>query len=177
MIVLLSTAAALYLSFVFSYFYLWTVSPQSWADPALQPATVWPLASGLLLAASSALLAAARLTFDRSDSKAVFCLIIIGAAAALVLALAAEAQAHWSTGLRPSQSAYAAMIYMNAVLQAQLAAAVVVMAGFAIARRLANRLDPEQPAAFDTLRLLLHYTVGQALAGIALVHGVPHLLT
>jgi cytochrome c oxidase subunit I+III len=50
------------------------------------------------------------------------------------------------------------------------------MAGFAIARRLAGRLDRERPAVFDNLSVLWHYTVAQALIGLLLVHGAPHLL-
>ena len=176
MIVLLTTAAALYLSFLFSYVYLWTVSPQHWAHTDVQPAASWPLLSAMLFVKSSGLLLVARAVLTRMASKALFAMMIVGAAAALTLALATDTLGHWSAGLRPTYNAYAAMVYMNAFLQLELVAALIVMAGFAIARRFAGRLNRQQPTVLDNLGLLWHYTVGQALIGVLLVHGSPHIL-
>jgi cytochrome c oxidase subunit I+III len=175
MIVLLATAAALYLSFLFSYVYLWTVSPQHWSIE-MRPAASWPLVSAMLFAISSALVLAARALLPQATSKPLFALVIVVATTALTLALVADTFGHWQAGLRPTQSAYAAMVYMNAVLQLQLVGSLIVMAGFAIARRLAGRLDQGRPAVFDNLGVLWHYTVGQALLGLLLVHGAPHML-
>jgi len=176
MIVLLATAAALYLSFVFSYVYLWTVSPQSWSNTQVVPALYWPFLSAMLFAASSGLVLTGGAVLRRTGSRLLFALILVAATSALAVALATDTFGHWSAGLKPSHSAYAAMIYMNAVLQLQLVATLAVMAGFAIARRLAGRLARECPAVFDNLSVLWHYTVAQALIGLLLVHGAPHLL-
>ena len=59
MVVLMLVAGSLYLAYVFSYLYLWTVSPQVWPKPAQLPLVAWPLLSALLLAASSGLFVAA----------------------------------------------------------------------------------------------------------------------
>ena len=59
MVVLMLVAGSLYLAFVFSYLYLWTVSPQVWPRPAQLAAPLWPMLSALLLAASSGLIALA----------------------------------------------------------------------------------------------------------------------
>jgi cytochrome c oxidase subunit I+III len=176
MLVVLATAAALYLSFLFSYVFLWTVSPAQWTRAAGQPAH-WPLLSAALFVASSGLLVAARGALRGTRSKALFNVLIALAATALVSALSADTAGHWFAGLRPSDDAFSAMVYMNAFLQFQLVAALAIMAGFAIARSLAGRLDRARPAVFDNLALLWHYTVGQALAGLLLVHGAPHLLS
>jgi cytochrome c oxidase subunit I+III len=176
MIVLLATAAALYLSFLFSFVYLWTVSPQQFGRAQLQPALAWPLASAALLVAGSALLHAARASLARSLRKFVFALTMLAATSSLVAGLVTEALGQWSSGLRPWSDAYAAMVGMNVVLQLQLAGALIVMAGFAVARRLAGHLHHDHPAVFDNLSLLWHYTVAQALLGLFLVHGLPHLL-
>lgn len=176
MMVLLATAAALYLSFLFSYIYLWTVSPQQWSPPEMQPPPSSPLASAALLAISSGLLAAARVLLERRASKTSFVIVITVAVAALTLAVVADGFGHWSAGLRPTQSAYAAMVYMNGALQLQFTMVLIVMAGFTIARRLAGRLGRERPAAFESLRLLWHYTASQALVGLLLTHGAPFLL-
>jgi cytochrome c oxidase subunit I+III len=176
MIVLLATAAALYLSFLFSWIYLWTVSPQYFSRPELQPAMLWPLASATLLTASSGLLLAARAGLARTAPKMLFAVLTLAATGALLAGLITEIVGHWSAGLRPSNDAHAAMVNVNSVLQLQLAAALVVMAGFAIARRLTDRLHRDHPAVFDNLGLLWHYTVAQALLGLLLVHGAPYLL-
>ena len=59
MVVLLLVAGSLYLAYVFSYLYLWTVSPQVWPKPGQLPSSAWPLVSAVLLAASSGVIAAA----------------------------------------------------------------------------------------------------------------------
>jgi cytochrome c oxidase subunit I+III len=51
----------------------------------------------------------------------------------------------------------------------------VIMGGFAIARGLTGRLDRKRRVVFDNLGLLYHYTVGQSLLGLLLVHGFPRL--
>ena len=48
MVVLLLVAGSLYLAYVFSYLYLWTVSPQVWPAAEL-PSTLWPFAAAVLL--------------------------------------------------------------------------------------------------------------------------------
>jgi cytochrome c oxidase subunit I+III len=67
------------------------------------------------------------------------------------------------------------MVYMAAFLQAQLTLTALIMAGFAIARSLAGRLDRKRRVVFDNLGLLYHYTVGQGLLGLLLMHGFPRL--
>src|SRR5690606_10197556 len=65
MVVLLLVAASLYLAYVFSYLYLWTVSPAVWPDSSYLPSATWPLAAAALLLASSGLLALAGRTLSR----------------------------------------------------------------------------------------------------------------
>ena len=55
-------------------------------------------------------------------------------------------------------------------------ACALVLALLALARRRAGRLDRERRVSFDNARLFWHYTVGQSLVGIALVHGFPGLV-
>ena len=51
MVIVLLVAGALYLSYVFSYLYLWTVSPQVWpaANGQAIPSLGWSAVSGILL--------------------------------------------------------------------------------------------------------------------------------
>jgi cytochrome c oxidase subunit I+III len=175
MVVLLLVAGSLYLSYVFSYLYLWTVSPRVWPGVVALPALGWPLVSGaLLLVGGSAMLAAGRALSARAAYRPIALMLI--AVVAVAVSLAVEVLAHWQTGLRPAASGYGAMVYMASFLQLQLVLPIVAMAGFAIARRLARRLDAVHRVTFDNLALLYHGAVAQGLFGLVLVHGFPRLV-
>jgi cytochrome c oxidase subunit I+III len=176
MVILLLVAGSLYLAYVFSYLYLWTVSPQVWPKGEQLPSAVWPVASALLLIGSSAVM----FWLGRSlptASRGSFAFVVLVAAAVLALcgSVAVEACGHWRVGLRPDADAHGAMAYMASFLQLQLVLALVVMAGFTIARRLAGMLNRRRRNVFDNLALLWHYTVGQGLLGLLLIHGFPRL--
>ena len=179
MVVLLLVAGSLYLAYVFSYLYLWTVSPQVWPKAGQLPsAWLWPVVAAMLLAASSGLivLAAPRALPIGSRNNAVFVALTAFAVIALLASpLAMEILAHWRAGLHPDADAHAAMVYMAAFLQLQPVMALVVMAAFAVARRLAGMLNRRRRVVFDNLGLLWHYTVAQGLLGLLLVHGFPRI--
>jgi cytochrome c oxidase subunit I+III len=175
-VVLLLVAGSLYLAFVFSYLYLWTVSPQVWPKPEQLPPAMWPAMAALLLIASSAVmtvLGRSLPTVSRGGAR--FVVLVVVAVLALCGGLAVEAGGLWNAGLRPDADAHGALAYMASLLQLQLILALVVMAGFAVARRLAGLLSRRHRNVFDNLALLWHYTVGQGLLGLLLVHGFPRL--
>jgi cytochrome c oxidase subunit I+III len=101
---------------------------------------------------------------------------MLAGGAALVAAVAIDILAHWQAGLRPTESAYAATVYMGGVLNGQLAAAVAIMTLFALARHVTGRLDGERRVTFESAALLTYYTAGQELLGLVLVHGFPRLV-
>jgi cytochrome c oxidase subunit I+III len=176
MIVLLLVAGSLYLSYVFSYLYLWTVSPQVWPRLSALAPIAYPVLSALLLVFGSAILEIARRVLPgRSRGSGAFVGFAGLAAAALTAALVIDVFAQWRAGLRPESDAHGAMVYMAAFLQGQVTLAVLAMTGFAIARSFAGRLDRKRRVVFDNLGLLYHYTVGQGLLGLLLVHGFPRL--
>ena len=78
--------------------------------------------------------------------------------------------------MRPADSAYGAMVYLAAVLEGQVVAAVLVMSLFAIARYLAGKLDSVRRGTFENTALLAWYAAAQGLVGLLLVHGFPRLL-
>lgn len=102
-------------------------------------------------------------------------LLFVGAAA-FAAAVAMETLGHWQTGLRPQDSSYAAMVYTSSALTGQIAAAVAIMALFAIARHLVGRLDAVRRGTFETTALLAHYGAAQGLAGLVLIHGFPRVV-
>ena len=177
MVVLLLVAGSLYLAYVFSYLYLWTASPQVWPKAGAQnlPMLGWPAVSAvLLLVSSAAILGAGRVLSDRTASRLIA--LIVVAILTLIASLGTEFFGQWQTGLRPQGSGYAAMVYLSSFLQLQLALPLIAMSGFVLARRLAGRLDATRRVTFDNLGLLWHYTVGQGLLGLLLVHGFPRLV-
>jgi cytochrome c oxidase subunit I+III len=179
MIVLMLVAGSLFLSYVFSYLFLWTVSPQAWppqGSPPL-PAIAWPGASALLLLAGSVLMTICgrNLSQPGKISMAVNGGIFL-ALACLAGALVVEIAGHVQSGLSPVANSHGAMVYMSATLFGQLVLAVVIMGLFTIARSFAGKLDRERRVTFDNTMLLYQYTVGQSLLGLALVHGFPRLM-
>ncbi len=176
MMVLMLVAAALYLSYVFGYLYLWTVAPSSWpAATALTPPHGLAVSLGLLVVSAAALWGAGR-RLERDGDGAGFGMLVLIGIVSLLAALGADGWTHWSTGLRPQASGYAAMVYANAALQFQIAGAVTIMALFAVARRFSGRLDRTRRVVFDNLMLFWAYAIGQACLGVVLVHGFPRLV-
>jgi cytochrome c oxidase subunit I+III len=179
MIVLILVGASLYLSYVFSYLYLWIVSPEVWpprGSPSL-PDPGWALAVAVLAMASAGatLLAGRLLPKPGGRSYAVLALLAL-AAVCLAGAVALNLWSHWQSGVRPTENAYGAMVYMAVVLDGQAAAAVVVLLAVAIARHATGRLDRERRVGFENAALLCAYTVAQMLFGLLLVHGFPRVV-
>jgi cytochrome c oxidase subunit I+III len=177
MVILMLVSAALYLSYVFGYLYLWTVSPQNWPRTvALSSPWAGFGPAALLLASGIMLYWAHRLLRRQAVPKAGFSILIGLGVIALLSGFSLDGLSHWQGGLRPQASGYAAMVFANLALQLQIAAAVLVMAGFAIARVLAGRLTPIRRVVFDNLALFWAYAAGQGLFGLLLTHGYPQLV-
>lgn len=175
MVVLIMVAAALYSSYLFGYLYLWTVAPEHWPGPGGPGGSAWlPLI--LLILSAGCLFAGIRCLAGEAAPGLRLALLIGLGFASLLAALALDLGAHWLGGLRPQASGYAAMVYANAALQAQIAAAVSAMALFAGVRALSGRLDRARRVVFDNLALFWGYGIGQAVLGLALTHGFPRLV-
>jgi cytochrome c oxidase subunit I+III len=175
--ILLMVAGSLYLSFVFSYLYLWIVSPHLWPKipgPFL-PHAGWGLtAAGLLAASSAGMLAGHRLL---SRGRMLPLLAVLGGSTVLLCcSLVVDIAAHWASGLRPHADAYAAAAFLALFLQAQLVLLLVVMVVFVVARQLTGQLDRVHRNGFDCLSLTWHYTTCQGLLGMLLIHGFPRLV-
>jgi cytochrome c oxidase subunit I+III len=179
MVVLLLVAGALYLSYVFSYLYLCTVSPQVWPAASGQaiPSLGWPAVSGMLLLFSSAMMfIASRVLSERRLAGWLFVPLIVFATGAMVASSGIEIVAHWETGLRANVSSYGAMVYMASFLHLELVLPLLIMTGFVLARWFAGRLNGVRRVTFDNLGLFWHYSVSQGLLGLLLVHGFPRLV-
>lgn len=179
MVVLMLVAGSLYVSYLFSYLYLWTVSPEVWAPiggPAL-PGLGWPAASASLFLLSIGFYAAADrfLPGPGTSSLPVPLLMVLGAVCVMA-AVGIEVAGHLGTGLLPSQSSYAAMVYLASFLTGQIVFAAFVIMLYTLVRYITGKLDRERRVTFDNLKLLVYYGAVQGIVGIALVHGFPRLV-
>jgi cytochrome c oxidase subunit I+III len=170
-VVLLLVIGSLYLSYFFSYLYLWTVNPAAWVAAGSAASA---LASGMLLVASLASLTAARRALAR-EARVIFVGALLFGLAALVASLTLNVANLWESGLRPPASGYGAIVYANDFLQMQVVVALTFMAMFALAREAANKLDKTRSVVFDNLELLWRYAIGQGLVGLLLVHAFPRV--
>jgi cytochrome c oxidase subunit I+III len=167
LVVLMLVAGSLYACLAFSYLYLWTVSPQVW--PAEGPA------HGVLAAALVALSSAAVAWTNRGVSRNGDCRGLWLAIPLLVAGWALNLAAQWP--LSPTESAYGAVVYTFLCVDAFFVVTALALALFALARRGAGLLDRTRRVVFDNARLFWHYSVGQTLFGIALVHAFPRLVS
>lgn len=178
MIILMIVAASIFLSYFFSYLYLWTVSPEIWqAGREHLPAVGWPFATAGLLVASGLIMRLARKALPAPGERNwLVPLLILGSAGLAIAAIVVEFYGHWTHGIRPTTSSYDAMVFMGAILSAQIIAAITIMSLFCAARHIAGKLDKVRWASLENTTLLLYYLIAQALVGLALVHGFPHLM-
>ena len=179
MVLLMLVAGALYLSFVFSYLYLWTVSPQVWPSPETGslPGAGWPLTAAVLLLASGlAIWLAGKALPAPGRSNGLLPLLIAIAALSLIAALGTDIYAQVQAGLEPSADSYAAMTYLAIGLQGQLVITLVIAAGYVVARYWTGLLDSQRRLSFETTYLLWLYAVGQGLLGLLLTYGFPRLV-
>jgi len=168
MAVLMLVAASLYGCLAFSYLFLWTASPRPW--PASVAPMALPLAALAMLVASSALWGHARRSLERGGG--------IGATwIALPLLLGGWAVSAWSLrDFAPTRDAHGAIVHAFLSVDGFFVAVAITLALFALARRMAGKLDGARRVNFDNARLFWHYTVGQAAVGLAIVHGFPRIV-
>ncbi|MEZ5843414.1 MAG: cytochrome c oxidase subunit I [Hyphomicrobiaceae bacterium] len=181
MVVLMLVAGSLYLAYLFSYLYSWTVAPRFWpglaAEASALPSSSWAAASALAFAVGAiAFVLADRSLGPSGKPRLATPLLIAIGALSLIAAVGIEVMGHWQAGLRPSDSSYAALVYVGAFLTGQLAGAVLVMGFYTIARHVVGKLDRVRRVTFDNTRLLAIYTACQGIAGLVLVHGFPRVV-
>lgn len=179
MVVLMLVAASLYVSYFFSYLYLWTVSPDVWAPvgSVLPPTPAYPvLSAAMLLTGSGLVLLTGRNLPAPGERRWGGAAMLTVAGLLMAGAIGLEVWGHWQSGLRPTETAYGAMVYMAGMLAGQIGLVVLVMCLFAVARLMTGQLDRQRRVTFDNAALLYLYAAGQTLFGLLLVHGFPRLL-
>jgi cytochrome c oxidase subunit I+III len=174
--ILLLVAASMFVALLFSYLYVWTVSPEVWPTASGQPMPQlpWPLASAAAYILSSAAVAGAGRMLEQALVWPMRLALLV-ACAALAAALSIELGGHWNSGLYPGVSSYGALVYSVLVIEGQLAAAAVVMGLYTVARSLAGKLTQARRVTYESTMLFWHYTVGQGLISLLVLHGFPRV--
>lgn len=177
-VVLILVAATTFACLLFSYLFLWTVSPHVWPAGATGlPELGWPAVSAALyLLSSLAIFVAGRALArvpDRSSAPVV--ILLLAAIPLPSAATALEILAQQSIGLEPSATSYGAAVFALASWQGFFAAVLALMGLYTIARSITGRLSAARRATFDNTQLLWHYAVVQGLTSLALVHLFPRL--
>ena len=144
MIVLIIVTGTAFACLVFSYLFLWTITPGAWPPPGVRLAPLWIglVAAGLYAASSVAMLVAGRVLAQRDASPWMLRGLIGLAILLLVGATGVELVGQWASGVQPAQSGYGATVFALASFQGFLAAVLIVMGLFTIARSVAGKLDP-----------------------------------
>ena len=178
MIVLILVDATVFASLLFGYFYLWTVSRDTWPPAGMSlPAWGWPIVAAALWLASSAGIAAARRMLARKGRQHwPFTFALLFAILMMCCALAVDVYSHWQTGLDPRHHAYGAVIYAALAYQGLHVFILFVMAVYTLARLWRGLLDRARRVTFDNTRLLWHYMVGQGVVGLIAFHAMPRIL-
>ena len=172
MVVLLLVMGSMFMSVVFTYLFLWTVSPEVWPAHESLPGLGTPTVAAVLLLMSAACAQYAHTRLDRPNAtRAALALGTLTLLGALVLALSAQ----WRVGLTPTESGYGAAVYGVLSLTGVFIVSTVMMQLFTFARSWYGLLNAERRVTFDNTRLMWLYTVWQALVSLALVHGFPRM--
>jgi cytochrome c oxidase subunit I+III len=172
--VLLLVSGSLYGSLVMSYLYLWVTGREGWPALSALPPLPFPFVCLLLLGAAGLAVHGAGRAVGCGKIRAA----LVGLTVAMVCVVAAfgvELYAQQAAGLDPGASAYGAIVSAAIVVQGFFVAVVFLMAGYTVARALRGKLSAVRRVTFDNTVLMSHYTVGQGVAGLALLHAFPRI--
>ncbi len=175
MVVLLLVDGTAFACLIFTYLFLWTVSPDVWpkGGDAL-PDLPW-LAGGLALWGLAALaIGWARSAVDSNRHGRVRIGLIV-AWAAMVGGILLDAAAQMQTGLVGADSAYGAIAYMLVAWQGFHVAVMTLMLGYTLARSAAGLLHSERRVTFDNTMLMGWYSAAQGGTALLLLHLFPRL--
>jgi cytochrome c oxidase subunit I+III len=177
-VVLILVDATIFACLVFSYFYLWTTSTVGpWPPRGTLAPIGWAAGAALLWIASSLVMQrAGRAIGIEGTSRIAFTLGVMLAALLGAGGLFVSFAAAGQVGIAARDHAYGAVVYTMLAYQAFHFVVTLVMAAFAVARAWAGALDARRRAPFDSMRLLWHYMMAQALVALIVTELSPRLL-
>lgn len=175
MAVLCVVAAAIFVSVLFAYAYLWKVAPAGWPPGGTRlPAWGWPAASAVGWGLSSLAMVAASRALAAAAPHRVR-LLLVGAALTMGGGFGAHLLGQRAAGLAPAGTAHGAIAGTILAVEGFFAAVLLAMAGYALARSWCGHLTRPRRVTFDNTALLWHYSVAQTWLGLGAVHALPRL--
>jgi cytochrome c oxidase subunit I+III len=175
--VLIAVLGMIWLSMVFSYFYLWSVQPDRWPPPgAGDPSALHTLGVLAFYAGSAMLLLIADRLLHGGPGWS-FAAALGGVITLLAGALWMDLSFWLRAGVVPTESSYGASLFTFGLLNGVLAFALALMAAFLIARRLTGRLDAVRRLGFDVTWLFCGFALVQGVLTVALTHGFAWMVT
>jgi len=169
MVVLLVVAGMVFLMIAFSYVFLWSRRPDLWVAA---PGGLWLGGILVLLFAAGACAWGAPRLLRRGRSLPAIAVLTAGC----LLAAAAWGVdfAGWrGEGLDPAMTSQAATVFAFLSWQGVFAALLLLMGGYAVARKAKGLVAPDQTSTVDLIALFLAFTCAQGSAGALLVHLFP----
>ncbi|HEV7372789.1 cytochrome c oxidase subunit I [Arenibaculum sp.] len=163
-----------YLSLVFSYFFIWTASPE-FPPPRFEGgemAVAAACAVAMLLGS-----AAARLSVhaNRRGRHGLYQLLLLVNAASFAAGALLMAQTLRMAGLGPTENAYGAVLWMMVSWTGFHVAISLIMTAYCAARGLAGRIDAERYQTLLNSELFWHFTTAVTLASLAVMHLFPQV--
>ncbi|HEY8353264.1 MAG TPA: hypothetical protein VIK87_12025, partial [Sphingomonadales bacterium] len=177
MVILLIVLGVMAATIVFSYLFLWTVSPEIWPgrDAPVVSAGVRLAAIALYLAAMALMILAGRMLPGDGKGRARSVAAIFIAAAMLAAAFVVEFQGYRASGVKPAVDAHGAILHAAVGLQGLLVASAILMTGFVLLRILRRRTDALWRNSFDNAALYFHFTAATGITFAAFFHLFPWL--
>lgn len=165
---------AAFASFVFSYFFYWTIHDVFPPLGVTGPGQVWPsVAAVLLLSAWLATLAARRANTAGADT---LCRLALLAGTGLAAAgSAALLYGPWVTGLNPTSHAYPAIVWTMVIWTVAHAVLGIVMQVYCLARSVAGHLNGRYDADIKNSTLFWHFTAVTVAVTVAVIAVFPLL--
>jgi cytochrome c oxidase subunit I+III len=162
----------LFVSLLFAYYFLWTVSPQ-WPPPGFDEISLaLPAAAfgALIIAGFATVWAGSRIrTGKPGGSQAAY----VVAALLGIAFIALQVTALYSSEVPAKEHAYGALLYTISGFQIVHVAVAVLMAGFALLRVRRGYLRADRPGEGKVVALFWQYTMLQWLLGFATIHVFP----
>ena len=156
----------------FSYVFLWSRQPASWAPPPglMSFAGVVAANAG---AALLAWLACRSLRLARPRSAALAALMMVVAAALIGAAWFVDLTAWLDSGLRPKVNTQGATVYAFLSWQGLFAAIAALMGLYAVLRWLAGHVGADRPSTYDLIALFIVFSAGQGAFATLLTRLFP----
>jgi cytochrome c oxidase subunit I+III len=170
--IMLVVDATIFASFVFAYIHIsmrLTVCPPpnaALADP------LWPMLSGGLLLAGSALIALSR----RAIGRRILPWLVLAALACMVGAYACDFNGHRLAGLDPTSQGWSATVGAMLAYQGLHVAGMALAGLYLCARAWSGHVSARSRATLDNTALMWHYTTLQGIAASLAIHVVPKLM-